>query len=104
MNLILPLLLLALAFITYRLYTVKNAVSKKGGLQNLKINLPVRFYVEQTILIFCICLFLYALNPVEAFYAICAVLGTFIDTILSVLYYSAKYEADIETQVKPETV
>lgn len=100
MSLIAQILIIVAAIVLYRLYRVKRAICKAGGFENLKINLPVRFFAEQAIGLFCVCLLLYALEPVEAFYSICAVVGTFIDTVFTMLYYSAKYSTDIETKVR----
>ncbi len=74
----------------YRIYRIKSITGKLSDSKNLKLKLPIGFYIEQTIALFAISIFLLALDPVPAFYAVAAVFGIFADTILTAYYYSAK--------------
>lgn len=90
MKIILLLLLLAILFIGKRLYTIYRTFSESNGEQRIRIQLSWKFYVEEFITLLGICIFLIALDPVPAIYAIAAVFGIFIDLFVSIYYYSIR--------------
>lgn len=57
MGIIATILIFVLAIVAYRLFRVTRAIDKIGGFENLKIKLPVGFFIEQMIGLICICLF-----------------------------------------------
>lgn len=91
MNTILFIIILAIVVIAYRIYRVKTFLNKLKSHDDLKFILPLGFYLEQSIALFSLSLFLFALDPVPALYAVLAVVGIIVDTILTAFYYSSKH-------------
>jgi hypothetical protein len=91
MNMIALILLIVLVVFGYRIYQLKNYLNELEHYSDLRLILPLGFYIRTSIGMFCLSLFLIALSPVPALYAVTAVFGVLIDTLFTVLFYSAKY-------------
>lgn len=88
-------LIIGIVFFGYRLYRIQNEVKRAGSMNNLKLSLPPKFYAEQITMVLFIAIFLFAVNSLSPVYAIIAVFSILLDTILTVIYYSAKSTNDI---------
>jgi hypothetical protein len=87
---IIILLPITFFFLGRRVYAIIRHIRNIGKNQRVEIRLSWSFYIEEAVTIFVVCLFMIALSPVESIYAIAAIIGVFLDTLITIFYYSIR--------------
>jgi hypothetical protein len=83
-------IMIAASIIGYRIYRLASNVKLIGGFESLEIKLTNGFFIEQTVGLLFLSLFIVALDPIPSYFAIIILVSFFADTIFTLVYYSVK--------------
>jgi hypothetical protein len=84
------LIIASVLYLALRITRIVKAGRVKLTSSGTRLKLPIQFYVEQGLALTGLSLFLFALDPVPAYLAVAAVIGVFLDTMLTMYYYLTK--------------
>jgi len=84
------LIIASVLYLALRITRIVKVGRVKLTSSGTRLKLPIQFYVEQGLALTVLSLFLFALDPVPAYLAVAAVIGVFLDTMLTMYYYLTK--------------
>ena len=99
MKIILIGLCLGILFMGKRLFVIYRYFSGSNNISGIQLHLPWTFYIEKAVYLSLLVLFLYALSPVPALYAVAVVIGIFLDLFISIFYYSVREQLKDESEM-----
>ncbi len=83
-------IIIAASIIGFRIYRLASNVKRIGGFESLEIKLTNGFFIEQSVGLAFLSLFIIALDPLPSYLTIIILVSFFADTIFTLVYYSVK--------------